>query len=341
MADQANGPLAVGRADALNARTQQVLDVAGVLSELLPQGLKCNTSSTFKDGEFRSRQNHWWTSLQNTQYREFLMIGQPEVERALINAIDCPVLYNIEVKSVEDGPDTVTTNCADLIIKSKYIVAADGAHSSIRKKLGIKFQGEKPNMRWAVLDSFLKTDFPVCNEIISFEKGGQARVAWIPRERGMSRFYVLLDGEVTQAKAEESIRAHMAPYCVEFERTEWFSTFDVQERVAETFVSKDHSRILLAGDAAHVHSVNGGQGLNTGISDAFALAWRLNMACKTMIPGILRSYDQERRTTAQGVVDVAAKLVRSTMRTAEEYVNIVEKSAANITGTSFKICFLI
>jgi 2-polyprenyl-6-methoxyphenol hydroxylase-like FAD-dependent oxidoreductase len=109
------------------------------------------------------------------------MIGQPEVERALINAIDCPVLYNIEVKSVEDGPDTVTTNCADLIIKSKYIVAADGAHSSIRKKLGIKFRGEKPNMRWAVLDSFLKTDFPVCNEIISFEKGGQARVAWIPR----------------------------------------------------------------------------------------------------------------------------------------------------------------
>ncbi|CAM5999992.1 unnamed protein product [Sphagnum balticum] len=170
--------------------------------------------------------------------------------------MDCPVLYNTEVKSVEDGPDTATTNCADLIIKSRYIVAADGAHSSIRKKLGIKFQGEKPNMRWAVLDSFLKTDF---------------------------------------------------------------------------------RRILLAGDAAHVHSVNGGQGLNTGISDAFALAWRLNMACKVMIPGILRSYDQERRTTAQGVVDVAAKLVRSTMRTAEEYVNIVEKSAANITGEGFKI----
>jgi 2-polyprenyl-6-methoxyphenol hydroxylase-like FAD-dependent oxidoreductase len=148
----------------------------------------------------------------------------------------------------------------------------------------------------------------------------------------MARFYVLLDGEVTQTRAEESIRDHMDPHTVEFERTEWSSTFDVQERVAEAFISKEHGRVLLAGDAAHVHSVNGGQGLNTGISDAFALAWRLKMACDSPSSRALKSYDEERRTTAQGVVDVAAKLVRSTMRTSEEYVKIVERSAANITG---------
>lgn len=102
--------------------------------------------------------------------------------------------------------------------------------------------------------------------------------------------------------------------------------------MAETFLSKEHQRVVLAGDAAHVHSVNGGQGLNTGISDAFALAWRLKMACDGFGSGVLKSYDEERRTTAQGVVDVAAKLVRSTMRTSEEYVKIVERSAANITG---------
>lgn len=109
------------------------------------------------------------------------MVGQPEVERALINALDCPVLYNTEVKRVEDGLNIATTHCVNLVLKSRYIVAADGAHSSTRKKLGIQFQGDKPNMRWAVLDSFLKTNFPVCDEIITFEKGGQARVAWIPR----------------------------------------------------------------------------------------------------------------------------------------------------------------
>jgi phenol 2-monooxygenase (NADPH) len=110
----------------------------------------------------------------------------------------------------------------------------------------------------------------------------------------------------------------------------------VQERVAQTFISRDHGRVVLAGDSAHVHSVNGGQGLNTGISDAFALAWRLNMGCKTANPAFLNSYDEERRTVAQGVVDVAGKLVRSTLRTAEEYVKIVERSAANITGVFLK-----
>jgi len=82
-----------------------------------------------------------------------------------------------------------------------------------------------------------------------------------------------------------------------------------------------------------VHSVNGGQGLNTGISDAFALAWRLNIAVKIENSVFLESYDEERRTIAQGVVDTAAKLVRSTMRTAEEYVGVIEKHAGNITGT--------
>jgi phenol 2-monooxygenase len=78
--------------------------------------------------------------------------------------------------------------------------------------------------------------------------------------------------------------------------------------------------------------VNGGQGLNTGISDAFALVWRLNIACRSSNSVVLKSYDEERRITAQGVVDVAAKLVRSTMRSADEYVKIVERSAGNITG---------
>jgi phenol 2-monooxygenase len=154
------------------------------------------------------------------------MIAQPQVEQALINSLDIPILYNTTVISVDDGPLYATVQCKDQTIRSRYIVASDGAHSFVRKHLGISFKGEKPNMRWAVLDAFLKTDFPVCCEIISFEKDGQSRVAWIPRERGLARFYVLLDGEITEEKAKESIQEHMAPYSVEFESTEWFSQFD-------------------------------------------------------------------------------------------------------------------
>lgn len=115
--------------------------------------------------------------------------------------------------------------------------------------------------------------------------------------------------------------------------------FLVKERIASTFISKEGSgRVFLGGDAAHVHSVNGGQGLNTGIADAFSLAWRLALVLKSpdlrkdAIHTVLRSYDTERRSTAQGVIDVAAALVRDTVREAKTYVGTIERNAGYITG---------
>ncbi|KAI9737019.1 MAG: hypothetical protein M1834_000608 [Cirrosporium novae-zelandiae] len=180
--DAKDGPLKVGRADALNARTQQYLEVTGILNHLLLGGLKCNTSSTFKEGKFASQQSHWWTSLPNTHHKNFLMIGQSVVESALLSQLDIPVDYETQATSVtESSSGTVVQTTRGLTIKSKYTIAADGAHSSVRTSLGIPFTGSKPEMIWAVLDTFIETDFPICPEIITFQKHGQSRVSWIPR----------------------------------------------------------------------------------------------------------------------------------------------------------------
>ncbi|RYP04506.1 hypothetical protein DL764_004407 [Monosporascus ibericus] len=329
------GPLELGRADALNARTQQYLEIVGILGDLLPKGIKCNK------GSFKSRQSHWWTSLEHCFHRNFLMIGQPEVEKELLSRLEGnAVRYGEKVISISET-ETGVTVATDLgrTVGGKYAVAADGARSTVRSALNISFTGTKPEMVWMVLDTFIDTDFPVCSEIITFQLNGQSRVAWIPRERGMARFYVLQEGETTQERAENSIREHLAPYKVDFVKTEWFSTFDVRERIASTFVSNQGTgRVILAGDAAHVHSVNGGQGLNTGIADAFALSWRVITAikCKILAPGaaldLIRSYDTERRQVAQEVIDVAARLVRDTVHTAKQYVATIEKNAGYITG---------
>ncbi|PTB65520.1 hypothetical protein BBK36DRAFT_1141478 [Trichoderma citrinoviride] len=333
----------LGRADALNARTQQYLAVVGILDELLPLGLKCNTSSTFGDGDFISRQNKWWVSLEHTLHKNFLMIGQPVIEKVLSNRLDGLIHYGEQVETLLETDDFVElVTKSGRTVRSKYALGADGAKSTVRAAIGATFTGTKPEMLWAVLDTFINTDFPTCPEIITFQLNGQSRVSWIPRERGLCRFYVLLEGEVTQKRAEESIKKHLAPYRTEFIKTEWYSTFDVKERIASSFISKDGAgRVFLAGDAAHVHSVNGGQGLNTGIADAFSLAWRLALVMNQTSGSrlqkgagkiLLQSYDIERRQTAQGVIDVAAALVRDTVHTAKQYVGTIEKNAGYITG---------
>ncbi|KAK6193574.1 hypothetical protein LQW54_012323 [Pestalotiopsis sp. IQ-011] len=322
----------------------------GLLSAVLArnQGLTVcviarKASSTFSEGVFKSRQSHWWTSLEHCLHRNFLMIGQPDVESALLGLLQHPVSYKEQVVSIsEDDRGVSVTTSLDRTVHGKYGVAADGARSMIRSSLGISFTGTKPEMVWAVLDTFIDTDFPVCSEIITFQLNGQSRVSWIPRERSMARFYILLDGEINQARAEQSIKDHMAPHRIDFVKTEWFSTFEgkfIKERIASSFVSKEGTgRIVLAGDAAHVHSVNGGQGLNTGVADAFALGWRIAMAvrCEKVAPEVasrlVESYDTERRSVAQDVINVAAKLVRDTMHTAKQYVATIERNAGYITG---------
>lgn len=155
------------------------------------------------------------------------MIGQSVVEQVLKDSLDLPVYYQEKVVSISETKDGVTLNTdRGRKVHSKYAIAADGARSTVRQALNINFTGTKPEMVWAVLDTFIDTDFPLCSEIITFQLRGQSRVSWIPRERGMARFYVLLDGEITQKRAEDSIREHMAPHRIDFVKTEWFSTFD-------------------------------------------------------------------------------------------------------------------
>lgn len=155
------------------------------------------------------------------------MIGQPVVEKILSTHLDGFVHYGEQVESLIESNEFVEiVTKSGRTIRSKYALGSDGARSTVRSAIGATFTGSKPEMLWAVLDTFIDTDFPTCPEIITFQLNGQSRVSWIPRERGLCRFYVLLEGEVTQERAEESIKKHLAPYRTDFVKTEWYSTFD-------------------------------------------------------------------------------------------------------------------
>lgn len=173
----------VGPARALWLEVQQYAITKSKL--LVSWTYQKSASSTFANGEFISRQSHWWTGLKHCHRPNFLMIGQADIERALESKLTIPVHRNHEASKIEefsiDGEDFVRTEFPNTVVISKYAVGADGARSIVRSQLNIPFEGTKPNMIWHVLDTFLDTDFPVAPEIITFQVNGQARVSWIPR----------------------------------------------------------------------------------------------------------------------------------------------------------------
>lgn len=344
IADKTDAPLETGRADALNARSLQVLEIVDLFSKLYPLGKPCNTSSVWADGKFISRQSSWWEELEGCLHKHFLMLGQSYIEKLLDNRLQeigstihrSTTITNMELN--EGGCLTTLSNGER--IQSSYVIGADGAQSFVRNHFKIPFEIIRPQIVWAVIDGIIDTDFPKVPEIIVFQ-AESSDVAWIPREGEMDRFYVRMDTkEFTMEEAITKINHAMRPHILSFKEIIWFSQFSVKESVAEHFFI--HDRVFLAGDACHIHSVNGGQGLNTGLADAFNLMWKLNMVINySATPELLQSYEDERKPVAQSVINTSGELVRSTKYSqngthALDYVKIVEQRAGNITGMGIR-----
>jgi 2-polyprenyl-6-methoxyphenol hydroxylase-like FAD-dependent oxidoreductase len=338
--DGSKAPIEAGRADALNARTLQLLHVAKLFDEVYPFGKPCNTSSVWSKGRYVSRQSSWWDSLEGCFHKHFLMIGQSHIEKLLDRKLieqKNPVRRSTLVQEIS----VTETGCLSTLsdgtpVHSKFVIGADGSRSFVRDLFNIPFSIVRPQIVWAVVDAEIETDFDKVPEIIVFQNE-TSDVAWIPREGSIDRFYVQMEEkDFVLEDAVEKIKRALNPHTFSLKRLDWFSRFSVKESVAEHFSVKD--RIFLAGDAAHIHSVNGGQGLNTGLSDAFNLIWKLALVVKNKNSlETLKAYEQERKPVAESVILSSGELVRSTKfsedRThAENYVKLVEKHAGNITG---------
>ncbi len=272
------------------------------------------------------------------------MLGQAHIEKLLDSKLrECgqAVLRGTSVQNIEVLEDGVrTTLSTGERIKSRYLMGADGSRSFVRNTFKIPFEITRPEIVWAVIDGVIRTDFQKVPEIIVFQ-AETSDVAWIPREGNIDRFYVRMDRkDFTLDEAVAKINRAMSPHSLKFEEVVWFSQFSVKESVAESYSVGE--RVFLAGDACHIHSVNGGQGLNTGLADAFNLIWKICMVeNRGASSELLRTYERERKPVALSVVESSGELVRSTKYSeagthAQDYVRIVEKRAGNITGMGIR-----
>jgi 3-(3-hydroxy-phenyl)propionate hydroxylase len=225
------------------------------------------------------------------------------LEAELRQRPDTDIRFGHEVNAVRQNDDgvTVTANTASgpVEVTGRYVIAADGARSAVRRSLGVEFDG----FTYAELFLIASTDFPFENTLtdIAYVNYIADPLEWlvllrvpglwrvlVPAPENSDREQLLSDGSL-QAMLQRVV-ARPEPYKIAHR-----SIYPVHQRVAKSF---RHGRVLLAGDAAHVNNPLGGMGMNGGIHDAFNLADKLEAMWSGADESLLDRYDRQRRTVA-------------------------------------------
>lgn len=196
-------------------------------------------------------------------------------------------------------------------VKSKYIIGADGGSSAVRELAKIPFIGAEKEDHWVRIDGIVKSNIPEArlgNGLIASKT--HVQVLWVALDHGATRIgfpltpamYAKYGRHMKQEEAIEEAKAGVAPYEIEFTQVDWHTVYVVKQRVADRL--QDRERILLAGDAAHVHSSGSAQGMNTGTHDAVCLAWRLAGVLNGLYkPEVLATYSTERKAVAEHLIE--------------------------------------
>ncbi|KAF9584050.1 hypothetical protein BGW38_007742 [Lunasporangiospora selenospora] len=210
------------------------------------------------------------------------------------------------------------------VIRSQYLIGSDGARSTTRHKLNIPFNGRTLPHKTYMADCSFESELDL-NNVISFIWGATGRsMLAFPLTNGMLRIAIddgfFKEGEelhevvkgLTHEKFEAAINETIYPSKFKIKECGWLTSFRINERRAEQFGYK--RRIFLAGDAAHVHSPSGGQGLNMGIQDAHNLAWKIGLVIHGLAPSSLLDTYEERIPIADHVIKLSSELWHNNRR---------------------------
>ena len=304
--------LAGSRAGGLHSRTIEVFDQRGIAERFLAEGY---TAQVGGFGQIRVDISDF-----PTRHPYGLALWQNHIERILADWVDelgVPVHRGCEVTGIAQDPTGVEVALAgDAFIAARYVVGCDGGRSVVRKSAGIDFLGWDPTISYLIAEVELAVEPPewgVRHDALGVHglsklDDGAARPATSGPGPGPVRVMVTeremrANGEATLRDLSEGL---IAVYGTDYgvRNPSWLSRFTDMARQAASYRA---GRILLAGDAAHVHHPVGGQGLNTGVQDAVNLGWKLaQVVGQTSPETLLDTYHAERHP-------VAARVLRNTL----------------------------
>lgn len=315
--DKTAEPGTTSRALAVQARTLELYRQLDLADEVVARGHKVPAINLWVRGEHRTRLWFENAGAGLTPYSFLLIYPQDEHERLLIERL---ASFGVTVERSTEltrfavrgdgvlarlrGPDGGEEDC-----EARYLAGCDGARSLVRESLGTGFPGGTYQQIFYVADvqasgpainGELNIDLDTSDFLAVFPLAGQGRVRLIGTVR---------DERAAQADALrfEDIRDQAISHLkVKVDKVNWFSTYHVHHRVTQQFRK---GRVFLVGDAAHIHSPAGGQGMNTGIGDAINLAWKLSAVIAGHAPdALLDTYEHERIGFARRLVATTDRL---------------------------------
>lgn len=307
--DKKSGPTDTSRAIVVQARTLEFYAQLGLADEVIAKGIPAQSIQVLPpDGDPEA------VDLKEvgdglTPYPNILCFGQDAHERLLVTKLaesGVHVDWNTTLVDLKQVGDRVRValerhDGAQEMLEVPFVCGCDGAHSKVREALGIGFEGGSYERLYFVADGRTTgadpRDIRLCfdPEVLAMSfpvRPGEVRLLGIVPERLLASGKDLTF-EALRPSVERLLR-------VKVEAVNWFSTYHVHHRVAERF---HEARCFLAGDAGHVHSPVGGQGMNTGLGDAFNLSWKLAEVLQGRAQSaILDTYNQERIAFARKLV---------------------------------------
>jgi 2-polyprenyl-6-methoxyphenol hydroxylase-like FAD-dependent oxidoreductase len=309
--DRTDAPGTTSRALAVQARTLELYRQLDLSDELVRRGHRVPAVNLWARGERAARLNFQTIGEDLTPYPFMEIFPQDEHEKLLIERLatfGVSVERRTELIAFSDeggevsaqlrGPAGSESTCV-----VRYILGCDGARSRVREQLGFGFPGGTYRQVFYVadiegagapIDGELHVDLDEADFLAVFplHGAGRARLVGTVRDERADRAESLVFADVS-GRAIEHLK-------LEVKKVNWFSTYRVHHRVAEHFA---RGRAFILGDAAHIHSPAGGQGMNTGIGDAINLAWKIAAVLGgRATPQLLESYEVERASFARRLV---------------------------------------
>jgi 2-polyprenyl-6-methoxyphenol hydroxylase-like FAD-dependent oxidoreductase len=297
---RANQDLAGSRAGGLHARTIEVLDQRGVADRFLAHGQVAQVAGIamipLDISDFPTRHNYGLALWQN--HIEHILA-------AWVGELAVPIYRGRAVTGFAQDATGVDVELSDGgSLRAKYLVGCDGGRSLIRKQAGIEFPG------WDPSTSFLIAEVELAEEAAWGFRRDENGIRSLNKMEDGKRVRVLLEQPPVERSDEPTLHdlrdALVAAYGTDYgvHDATWISRFSDMARQAAAYRDR---RVLLAGDAAHVHSPTGGQGLNTGVQDAVNLGWKLAQVVNGISnESLLDTYHAERHP-------VGARVLRNTM----------------------------